>query len=61
MGSAFFEILRIGPVNIAEKSYPLVSFEFLNFLRKFVYLEPRTASPNTTYSPKVQLALILQE
>lgn len=61
MGSAFFEILRIGPVNIAEKSYPLVSFEFLNFLRKFVYLEPRTPCPNTTYTPKVQLALILQE
>ena len=61
MGSAFFEILRLGPVNIAGKSYPLGSFEFLNFLRKFVYLEPRTAYPNTTYTPKVQLALILQE
>lgn len=61
MGSAFFEILRLGPVNIAGKSYPLISFEFLNFLRKFVYLEPRTACPNTTYTPKVQLVLILQE
>lgn len=61
MESAFFEILRLGPVNIAGKSYPLISFEFLNFLRKFVYLEPRTACPNTTYTPKVQPALILQE
>lgn len=61
MESAFFEILRLGPVNIAGRFYLQEPFGFLNFLRKFVYLEVRIVFLNTVYIPKVQLVPLPQE